>query len=228
MAGGTLTGLTEFDAQTNFDGHVYLNSNIYPVGTVQQALKWPNTEGDKLYLYPGATPGTTSFGLGVAASTLAVFTGTGGKISFREGGHDGPEWAHVNSAGMYSSGSKVATIPDTETTVSVINGTARAGQNYILYNDSIVCWYVSVTPGSLWEGDWREFVTPNGYPDFLRPARLIERWKAAPNGTHNATSIAIGIQITAEGSVQCWKPADGPDIETTTVINFDFVYPRNY
>ena len=30
------------------------------------------------------------------------------------------------------------------------------------------------------------------------------------------------------GKVSCWKPGDGPDIETTCVINIDFVYPRNY
>jgi hypothetical protein len=61
-------------------------------GTAQMSapLKWNNAEGDKIYLYPGATPGSTSFGLGISASAMALFVPDNAVFRFRDGGgHDG-------------------------------------------------------------------------------------------------------------------------------------------
>jgi hypothetical protein len=65
---------------------VIANGNVPMTGT----LKWGNAEGDKIYLYPGATPGTNSYGFGISASAMALFVPDNAVFRFRDGGgHDG-------------------------------------------------------------------------------------------------------------------------------------------
>lgn len=129
-------GLLQQEQQANFDGHVYLNNNVHPVGTFQLPIKWPNAEGDKLLMYPGTTPGTNSFGLGVTSGALSIFVGSAGnKISFRHGGHNGGEFTWfdhtqanfmdnaINTTGTVNAGSVTANGP------VVIKGSDDANSN---------------------------------------------------------------------------------------------------
>ena len=222
---------------TDLDGDVGWR-NIYSVPS-GKVIQFPNAEGAKINLY------STSFGLGISASTLNLFSN--GNISFRKDSITGERWGYVDTTGIHVVGDhfvadtdgmglkmqgsahiykqtggglvlrraantteviiedsaggnrrNIATKPDSEATVAhnATNCNApRAGQNYILYNDSIVCWYVSITPRVLWENAWQELIPPNGYPDFLRPSRIIERWIAGAHSTGNATCVALGLEI---------------------------------
>jgi hypothetical protein len=223
-------------------GTLQMASNTQITMATGAKINYGANVNDHIYLYDSGTAGA-KYGIGIQSGLMAFFVSAdSGSFRWRLGSSTGTDWMALDTDRLTIHGSEAVTTASGdiryhkkgspspmnygEWTVTPYDATIFDGQNKILYNDFIVTWYVSVTANSLAENAWRTCVANTAYATSLRPRFGMQYISNMVNEAGDAGCIGVRVRILTDGTVQYFKPGNGPNYETNSPFSISFVYPR--
>ena len=90
----------------------------------------------------------------------------------------------------------------------------------------MIAWCMQVTSlQGITENSWFPLIAGSDYPDWMWPWVTLEKHVPCAWDSTNAGSIVVRVRIQTDGWVHCYKGGGGGDIQDTSLVTIDHVYP---